>query len=326
VAGVGSQTSHLPGARRRVRRAGVVGLTLGLTVALGGCTGASRHAASTTTPAGPPPAATGPRGPAPTKLLVVVMENHSSTDAAAGMPRLRAAARRYGRATDAFAVSHPSLPNYLAIAGGSTFGVHDDNPPADHRLAGRSVFGQVLGAGKVAKTYAESMRTPCQATPSGRYAVKHNPWPYFGSERAACLRYDVPAGTPSRGALHSDIAAAALPTFGLLVPDKCNDAHDCSLGTADRWLGRWLDVLLAGPDFRSGRLAVVVTFDEDDNHSQNQILTAVLHKDLHGSTVRSRLDHLALSRSVSALVGRAGLRGGRTAPGLLAAFGLARTR
>jgi hypothetical protein len=311
------------GTRRGVGRAAVAGLTLALTIALSGCSGGSGQAASTTAPAGPRSAATGPRGPAPTKLLVVVMENHSSTDAAAGMPRLVAAARRYGTATRSFAVAHPSLPNYLAIAGGSTFGVRDDDPPADHPLAGQSVFGQVLGAGKVAKTYAEAMTTPCQATASGRYAVKHNPWPYFGAERAACLRYDVPAGTPSRGALKRDTTAGALPTFGMLIPDRCNDAHDCSLATADRWLGHWLDVLLAGRDFRSGRLAVVVTFDEDDNHSQNQILTAVLNKNLHGATVRSRLDHLALSRSVSALVGRGGLRGGRTAPGLLAAFGLA---
>jgi hypothetical protein len=256
-------------------------------------------------------------------MLVIVLENHSSQQAASGMPQLAAAAARYGEATMSFAVAHPSLPNYLAIAGGSTFGVHDDDPPAAHRLAGPSVFGQVRSAGKVAKTYAEGMTTPCQATASGRYAVKHNPWPYFIAERATCLRYDVPAGTTSRGALHDDIAAAALPTFGLLIPDLCNDAHDCSLATSDRWLGHWLAALLAGPDFRTGRLAVVVTFDEDDRRAHNKILTAVLHKNLHGTSVRTRLDHLALSRSASGLAGRSGLRGARTAPDLLASFGLA---
>jgi phosphatidylinositol-3-phosphatase len=300
------------------------GLALALLTSLVGCSGGSGRIASATTPVpGTGVTATGPRGPAPTKMLVIVLENHSSTDAAAGMPRLVAAADRYGKATRSFGVAHPSLPNYLAIAGGSTFGVHDDDPPAAHRLTGRSVFGQVLGAGKVAKTYAEGMTSHCQTTTSGRYAVKHNPWPYFRSERAACLRYDVPAGTTSRGALHHDISAATLPTFGLLIPDLCNDAHDCSLATADRWLGHWLDALLAGPDFRTGRLTVVVTFDEDDNHAHNHILTAVLHKSLHGKSVRTRLTHLALSRSASGLVHRGGLRGARTAPDLLASFGLA---
>jgi phosphatidylinositol-3-phosphatase len=309
--------------RRGAATTTVGGLALALIGSLVGCSGGSGQAASTTTPApGSRSAATGARGVAPTKMLVIVIENHSSTDAAAGMPHLAAAADRYGEATRSFAVAHPSLPNYLAIAGGSTFGVHDDDPPAAHRLAGGSVFGQVLSAGKVAKTYAEGMTTACQETSSGRYAVKHNPWPYFTAERAACLRYDVPAGTTSRGALHDDIAAAALPTFGLLIPNLCNDAHNCSLATADRWLGQWLDTLVAGPDFRTGRLAVVVTFDEDDNHADNHILTAVLHKRLHATKVATRLDHLALSRSASGLAGRGGLRDARTAPDLLAQFGL----
>ena len=81
--------------------------------------------------------------------------------------------------------------------------------------------------------------------------------------------------------------------------------------------------LLAGADFRTGRLAVVVTFDEDDNHAHNQILTAVLHKGLRATTVATRLNHLALSRSASGLVGRSGLRGARTTPDLLASLGLA---
>jgi hypothetical protein len=104
-------------------------------------------------------------------------------------------------------VTHPSLPNYLAIAGGSTFGVRDDKSPAAHPLAGQSVFGQVLAAGGTAKTYAEAMPSNCATSAEGRYAVKHNPWPYFADagERAACRRYDVPSGTPARGALHDDV-------------------------------------------------------------------------------------------------------------------------
>jgi hypothetical protein len=263
----------------------------------------------------------------PSKLLVVVMENHSACDASKGMPGLAAVTHRYGLATHSYAVTHPSLGNYLAIAGGSSFGVRDDKPPSDHRLTGASVFGQVLAAGKVAKTYAEAMHGTCQATTNGRYAVKHNPWPYFTApaEVAGCKRYDVPSGTPARGALRDDIAAGTLPTFSMLIPDTCNDAHSCSLATADKWLHGWLKVLLAGPDFRAGHLAVVITFDEDDRHAQNRIFTAVLHPALHGTVVNTRLDHTALSGSVSRLVGARPLRGAAKAPDLLAAFHLAPT-
>ena len=282
---------------------------------------------TSTSPASSPTAttSTNAHGGKPSKLLVVVMENHSAASATDGMPTLAAAAARYGSATQSFGLTHPSLPNYLAIAGGSTFGVHDDNLPKVHPLSGSSVFGQVLAAGKVAKTYAEGMASNCQLTSGGQYAVKHNPWPYFTSpaERAGCLRYDVPAGTPASGNLHDDMAAGTLPTFGLLIPDLCNDAHDCSLSTADNWLRGWLRPLMASQDFRSGRLAIVVTFDEDHRDANNNILTAVLDQRLHGSKVTARLDHTALSRSISRLVGASPLRDAATAPDFLGAFGLA---
>ena len=282
---------------------------------------------TSTSPASSPTAttSTNAHGGKPSKLLVVVMENHSAASATDGMPTLAAAAARYGSATQSFGLTHPSLPNYLAIAGGSTFGVQDDNLPAVHPLSGSSVFGQVLAAGKVAKTYAEGMASNCQLTSGGQYAVKHNPWPYFTSpaERAGCLRYDVPAGTPASGNLHDDMAAGTLPTFGLLIPDLCNDAHDCSLSTADNWLRGWLRPLMASQDFRSGRLAIVVTFDEDHRDANNNILTAVLDQRLHGSKVTARLDHTALSRSISRLVGASPLRDAATAPDFLGAFGLA---
>ena len=293
-----------------------------------GATATGPTCGSTSPSAGSNAAATSTATPViarPSKLLVIVMENHSACDAAKGMPGLAAVAARYGRATQSYALTHPSLGNYLAIAGGSTFGVRDDKPPPDHPLSGASVFGQVLAAGKVAKTYAEGMQGTCQASSNGQYAVKHNPWTYFTApaERAGCQRYDVPSGTPARGALHDDIAAGALPTFALLVPDTCNDAHSCPLGTADTWLRGWLSSLLVGRDFRTGNLAIVVTFDEDDRHANNQIFTAVLHPALHGTIVTTRLDHDSLSAAVSRLVGAQPLRSAANARDLLKAFGFA---
>jgi hypothetical protein len=47
-------------------------------------------------------------------------------------------------------VAHPSLPNYLAMSGGSTLGVTDDGPPSSHAIDQPSVFGQALSLGKTA--------------------------------------------------------------------------------------------------------------------------------------------------------------------------------
>src|SRR3954453_18709528 len=132
----------------------------------------------------------------PVKVLVVVEENHTASAALSGMPFLASLASTYGRTTDYHARTHPSLPNYLALAGGTTFGVRDDLNPSSHPLAGQSIFDRAIAGGRTAKTYADSMPSPCAPTTTGRYAVRHNPWTYFAdpASRANCQRFDVPAG------------------------------------------------------------------------------------------------------------------------------------
>ncbi|MFC8504726.1 alkaline phosphatase family protein [Pedococcus sp. NPDC057267] len=228
---------------------------------------------------------------APTKLLVVVMENHSLSQMRAQMPYTEALAQRYGYATGWSAVRHPSLPNYLAIASGSTHGVTDDAPPAQHPLTGATVFGRALAAGSTAAVYVEGMGRACQPVPGGRYAVKHNPWAYFPAERAACDRHDLPLD-----ALPAAIAGGTLPAAGMVVPDLCHDAHDCALGVADDWFRTWMTRIEAGPDWRSGRLVVVLTADEDDQSSGNRVLTVVAHPSLHHVVVSAPLDHYSLTR------------------------------
>jgi acid phosphatase len=263
-------------------------------------------------------------GRRPTKVLLVVEENHTEAAALAGMPYLRKLAGRFGRTTAYRAVSHPSLPNYLALVGGSTFGVRDDNNPSVHRLPGRSVLDQAIAAGKAARTYAESMPGNCALTPSGRYAVKHNPWAYFSAprSRANCRHNDVSLGTMSRGPLHGAVVRGRLPTVGLVVPNLCNDAHDCPLATADRWLHRWIALVRTGADWRSGRLAIVVTFDENDGSTPNKVLTVVLSKSTRHVTATQHFTHYSWTRYAGQLIGAHGLRHARHQPSIRSAFHL----
>src|SRR5207237_432865 len=119
------------------------------------------------------PAAARPALTGISKVLVIVEENHSLAEMKSGMPYLYGLARRYGYATGYRAISHPSLPNYLAIAGGSTFGVSDDEDPSTHPVRGPSVFGQTLAKGGTAKLYAEALPSPCARTSAGAFAVRH---------------------------------------------------------------------------------------------------------------------------------------------------------
>lgn len=267
------------------------------------------------------PATAAPSATTVTKVLTVVEENHSIAQMKSGMPYLYSLAKRYAYASDYAAIRHPSLPNYLAIAGGSTFGVTDDTYPSAHPLAAKTVFGQAKDRGLRAATYAQSMTSKCQLTGNvdRGYAVRHNPWTYFTPERSLCRSYDVPETAFRQAATEN-----RLPNVGLLVPDKCHDAHDCDLATADGWLRSRLPSVLASKDFTSGRLVVVVTADEDDHHDGNRVLTVVLQAGLDGKheVVSTPLTHYSLSRLYSQTVGATPLRNAANAPDMARAFGL----
>jgi acid phosphatase len=259
-----------------------------------------------------------------TKVLTVFVENHTYTQMRAGMPYLFSLAERYGYAANWSALSHPSLPNYLGIAGGSTFGITDDNPPAAHPIAGESVFSQATQAGKTAKVYAEAMPSNCLPTDSGLYAVRHNPWTYFVDDHGACSSNDVPMS-----AFTQDAANNRLPNAGMLIPDLCNIAHagGCplanagSLSLADAFLKRELPAVLTSKDFTSGALTVVVTADEGSD-SDNQVLTVVMNASLNGKVVNSALNHYSLTRYYDQVLGTPPLRNAATAADMQAAFGL----
>lgn len=317
---------------RAPRRAGTgAAVAAGLLVGLVGCGAPAAAPRTPTTPSAAvsAPASTPSATPSATqaevgKLLVVVAENRSAATVAQGMPFVTSLGQTYGSAGHYYGVTHPSLPNYLTIAGGSTFGVRNDLDPSQHTLHGSSVFGQLLAAGRTTKTYAEAMPGTCALRNSGRYAVRHNPWTYFAdpAERAACRSLDVPAGTPTEGALADDLATGGLPDFSLLIPDDCHNGHDCPSSVTDRWLRSWMTAVQKSPDFTSGRLTVVLTWDEDDDHSDNRVALVVVHPALAGKTVGTRLDHHALSATISRLAGAQPLRDARDAPDLLRSFGL----
>ncbi|MFM6848677.1 MAG: alkaline phosphatase family protein [Terrabacter sp.] len=252
-----------------------------------------------------------------TKLLVFVVENHSLDQMRSAMPYTAALGAEFAVATSYRAVTHPSLPNYLAMTGGSTFGVTDDGPPASHSTDQPSVFGQALSLGRTAKVYAEGMADSCATENTGRYAVKHNPWAYYLSERSSCARYDVPIGE-----LADDAAGGRIPNAGMVIPDLCNDAHDCDLSVADRWLRSRLEAVMSGPDWRAGHLAIVVTADEDDHQQDNLVLTAVAHPSMHGAVVTTPLTHYSLARLYSEVLGAHPLGEAAAAPSMATAFGL----
>lgn len=295
--------------------AGAVSILVTLT-ACGSGNGAQSTGSSKTTFSG-----------SPTKVLVVMEENHSYTQMREGMPFLADLSDKYGYAKNWKALAHPSEPNYLGIVAGSTFGIRDDHPPAVHHDevgSATTVFDQALAEGKRAATYAESMPQPCHLTdyavpPKKKptYAVRHNPWVYFPSSRDNCLVNDQDLTSFADDAVRND-----LPNVGFLIPNMDNDAHDGSLSTADTWLSEQLAPVLKSADFTSGRLVVVVTADEDDSKSGNVVLTSVLTPRLDHKVVNTTLTHYSLTRYIAHVLDVKPLGKGADAPDMKAAFGL----
>lgn len=253
-----------------------------------------------------------------TKLLVFVVENHSLDQMRQGMPYVDALARSFGYADHYDAVAHPSLPNYLALISGSTHGIADDDPPADHSLPGQTVFGQALSAGRSAGVFVDGMPNTCAQENGGQgYAVKHNAWAYFPGESEECARHDVPLNK-----LALTVDRGALPTVGMVVANMCHIGHDCSLAVADTWLRGEIGAVLHGPDWESGHLAVVVTADEDDRTSGNRVLTVVVHPSQSGTVVSEPLDHYSLTGLYDEVAGVPYLNNARDATSMAQAFDL----
>jgi len=276
----------------------------GSTPSKGGSAGSSGTPASPASPSATGPAAAG----GIQKILVIMEENHDPGEVfPGGMPYLWSLAQKYGRAPGWRDVTHPSLPNYLAIFAGSAFNNPQDcDPGPGCEYPGPTVFGQALAHGLSARAYEESMPQPCDSASSGNYDVNHNPWAYFPSETAQCRAGDVPAGTPASGALASDIRAGKLPAVGLLTPSLIDDAHNGTLAQADSYLRGWIPVLQSGPDWRAGRLAIVVVFDEGDATGFAPLV--LIAPGVSGVVMRGPANQYALTKLIDQVIGVSALR------------------
>ena len=295
-----------------------------LTTTPNGTTGTAESTGAAT-PSVPPvaPSASAPASATPTgvsKLLVFVVENHSFDQMKAQMPYTYGLAEKFGYATEMTAIRHPSLPNYIALASGSTQGITDDKEPAAHPIQTTSVFGAAIAAGRTAGAYADGMTGNCELHNGGdRYVARHNPWTYFPSERADCDKFDQPFAQFDQA-----VSEGRLPDIAFAIPNNCHNGHDddCDLGDADQWFKAQMTKVLAGPDYRSGRLAVVLTADEDDRHSDNRVLTVVIHPSQSGRVVTQPLTHYSLSRLFSEVAHTSPLAEAQAAPSLAEAFRL----
>jgi hypothetical protein len=189
-------------------------------------------------------------------VFVIVEENkdYAQIMDPAVAPNLAGLAAAYGDASQFFGEVHPSEANYVALLGGDTFGIHDDDAfychagmtdpacpgagapgYADHTIGARHLGQQLEARGLTWKGYYESLPGPGSMAviasdpafdngtrKTALYASKHSGFMNFAAVQNDPARARHIVGFKQ---LDADLAANALPAFALIVPNQCNEMH-----------------------------------------------------------------------------------------------------
>jgi acid phosphatase len=224
--------------------------------------------------------------PTPKHVFVVVLEN-TSYQLALRQPYIAKLAGQYAVATNYGEVSNPSLPNYLAMTSGSTWGIRDDN---FHKLPATGLGNQLSGAGISWKAYMEGFTGDCFSSPYP-YALKHNPFAYYGG---AC-----PANVVPMTELASDLSGNT-PQLSWITPGMCNDGHDCGVARSDRWLSQFVPQITSSTAWKQGGVLFIV-WDESGTED-GRVALLVVAPTLRGPLTMP-LNHYSLLATIADRLG-----------------------
>jgi len=188
-------------------------------------------------------------------VIIVAEENHdyASVIGSSAMPYLNGLSMQYGLATNYYANAHPSIGNYFEVSTGDTI-INDDNFTGT--VNNDNVVRELVKAGKTWKAYIEGY-------PS--YDANHVPMSYFSDIRNNSTQA---ANMVAFTQFATDLANGTLPQFSFITPNLCNDAHNCSLNTADAWLQTNIDPLIKSALFQKDGL-LVIWWDESASDNRN---------------------------------------------------------
>jgi hypothetical protein len=248
-----------------------------------------------------------PSVPAFDHIFVVIMENHGYEQIIGNRdaPFLNHLAARHGLATNYVSVGHPSLPNYLALTGGDTFGVTTDCTNC-FQSAPNLAVDRILPSGRTWRAYMESMPSAGYVGNAYPYMQKHDPFIYYDNLRTNPAQLANVVPYPH---LVDDLASArTTPTFGWITPNMRHDMHDGTVAQGDAWLSSQIPVLLAPPAWTQQRSLLVITWDEDDHAPGNRVATLVIAEGVRAGFRSPRAyNHYSLLRTLEVAWGLAPL-------------------
>jgi phosphatidylinositol-3-phosphatase len=256
---------------------GPLGQSLTLTASETASEGALSSSASTFASSSSSSTTSSAPGPI-THVIIILMENeeYGSVIGSASAPYENSLASTYALAADYYGVAHPSLPNYLALVAGSTFGVSSDCLPAQCSLPSNvTTIATLLDAHHFSwKEYAESMPVNCSQADfvAGLYYTKHNPFVYFdsitGNNGTGTTSTYCDSHVVSMDQFYTDLQAGNLPNYSFITPNICDDAHSCPLAAGDEWLATLVPKIINSSSFAS--TALFITYDEGNTNDTTE--------------------------------------------------------
>jgi phospholipase C len=244
--------------------------------------------------------------PASKHVVVVLEENHSysSMIGSSSMPYLNSLASKNTSATNYYANTHPSIGNYFMLTTGQ---IITNNDGYSSTVSSDNLVRRIITAGKTWKSYAENL--PSIGYTGGDvslYCRHHNPFAYFSDvKNSSNQRQNLVPFTHFK----TDLVNDQLPDLSFVVPNKCHDAHDCSLSTADSWLKTNIGPLLSTRAFQSGGdgILMIVTDESsssDSSHGGGHVeMVVVGPKVKHGYKATGFYQHQSALRSVLKALG-----------------------
>lgn len=243
------------------------------------------------------------------RVVVVVMENRPY-DVVRTQPYTASLIASGAELANSYAMTHPSQPNYLALWAGSTLGVIDNTCPAPGSPFAAANLGQACELGGLTwAAYVEDLPSVgwvgCTFN-GGLYTRKHAPWTHFSN---ASHSNEHPYGD-----LAAVLAANALPNLTFVIPNNCNNSHDCTVEQGDAWLAANVPAIL---NALGARGMLILTWDEDDGTSGNHILTVLKGPLVQPSAVSFQsVTHYGIGRVICETLGISPIGGGMGVPSI----------
>ena len=229
--------------------------------------------------------------PSPKHVFLIIMENKTFDEALQGT-YTASLASKFALATNYHAITHPSLPNYLALTSGSTWGIKSDSYQA--LPSGEDLGNELTSASIPWRAYMESMTNGCLDS-SKPYKLGHNPFAFYGGQ--------CPSNVVPLSQLDADLSGGNIPAFVWITPDMCHDEHNCGVSAGDQWLGEIVPKIMDSAAWKDDGV-LFITWDEDDKASgSNRVPLIMVAPNLKERQTDVYYDHYSLLATIEDRLG-----------------------